>query len=231
MIIFNLWAIPVAVVIFLVIAGLEHFFPALANDPYLPFTAGATIFVIGGIAEWLGVKARVFFLPVWLIGIGFICVKLGPIGWVLLAVIVVACVMFMIRWVRKFSAEEWRKAQEEIAKSPNPPVLKELEFWNWVQTALYFPMSAPTPEQCAHDLKVLQGLRNAHPRLTPPEAAGFAKLENFLDKNKNEGKCPSIENKLQQEVLNVIRQKIKKAKPETPFQALTSTSPQAVPAR
>lgn len=231
MVIFNLWAIPVAVLVYLAVAGINHLFPAVANDHYFPFVAGTTMFVIGGIGEWIGVKARVFFLPVWLLGIAVICVKLGPIGWVLLGLIVVVCVIWLVRWTKKKDAEEWQQAQAELAKSPTPPTLKELEFWNWVKTTLYLPLGTPTPEQCAHDLKVLQGVRSARPVLTPPEAAGFVGLEAFFEKNKNEAKCPGIENKLQQAIANVIQQKIKKAKPEVAFRVLSSTPPEMTASR
>ena len=51
MVIFNLWAIPVAVLVYLAVAGINHLFPSVANDHYFPFGAGTTMFVIGGIGE------------------------------------------------------------------------------------------------------------------------------------------------------------------------------------
>jgi hypothetical protein len=228
MIIFNLWAIPVAIVIFGLIAGLNHFFPTLTSDSYFPYTLGAAMAVVGGIAEWFGIKARVFFLPIWLIGIGAICYKLGPVGWVLLGLIAVACIIFVVRWTKKMTAEEWRKAEEELVKSPNPPMTKEREFWSWVETTLHFPLGSPTAEQCAHDLRVLQSIKKARPYLTSADAAGFVALEMFFEKNKNEAKCPAIDNRVQTAISNVIKQKMKKAKPETPFQALPNPASEAV---
>jgi len=231
MIIFNLWAIPVALVIFVLIAGLNHFFPTLTSDSYFPYTLGAAMAVVGGIAELFGVKARVFFLPIWLIGVGAICYKLGPIGWVFLGLIAIAGGIFLVRWTKKKTAEEWGKAEEELVKSPTPPMIKEREFWSWVETTLHFPLGSPTAEQCAHDLRVLQSVKKARPRLTSAEAAGFVALEMFFEKNKNEAKCPSIDHKVQQAISNVITEKIKKAKTETPFQALPNPAPEAVASR
>jgi hypothetical protein len=69
MIIFNLFAIPVIVLIVLSGFGLDALRPGMLGGPYgILLMCGVTI-VIAGISELVGLAGRLFFLPIWLLGI------------------------------------------------------------------------------------------------------------------------------------------------------------------
>ena len=83
--------------------------PALAGDALDGWTIGVVTTVIGGAAELVGVRARLFFVPIWLIGVGVVSYQLGLIGTVVFVVIVVA------------GAVWWSKRSKATARSPFPP--------------------------------------------------------------------------------------------------------------
>lgn len=68
MIVFNLWAIPVGLLIGLAWLGLEKLAPGTFGGTHENLTLAGLSIVIGGIAEVVGMKARLFFMPIWLVG-------------------------------------------------------------------------------------------------------------------------------------------------------------------
>jgi hypothetical protein len=70
MIVFNLWAIPVGLLIGLAFVGLEKLAPGTFGGAHENLTVAGLAVVIGGLGEVFGLKARLFFLPVWLLGAG-----------------------------------------------------------------------------------------------------------------------------------------------------------------
>ncbi|MFT3712657.1 MAG: hypothetical protein QM817_33830 [Archangium sp.] len=68
MIVFNLWAIPVGLLIGLAWVGLEKLEPGTFGGARENLTISVLAVVIGGLGEVVGLKARLFFLPVWLLG-------------------------------------------------------------------------------------------------------------------------------------------------------------------
>src|SRR5947199_104916 len=105
MIIFNLWAMIVVGVI--VIAGLaiNSVAPSAFIDPYQKWTIGILATVIGGAAEIIGLRGRLFFIPIWLIGIGILGYS-GYAHWGIAGVIVpLAAVVLAIWWMIKSAAK------------------------------------------------------------------------------------------------------------------------------
>lgn len=68
MIVFNLWAIPVGLLIGLAWVGLEKLAPGTFGGAHENLTISGLAIVIGGLGEVVGLKARLFFMPVWLLG-------------------------------------------------------------------------------------------------------------------------------------------------------------------
>lgn len=219
LIIFNLWAIPVGIVIVLLGLGIGSIFPAL-RDTYPTYMAGALMIIVGGISDRLGAKARVFFMPIWLIGIGLIGLEIGPVGWIGLSILAVVGIVFLSRWSRKVTAEAWEKTSRDFTQSPTPPTGKERDFWQWTKTVLFVDALAKyTPEICEHNLKVLQAIKQAKPQLNQPEATVLALLEKFLVDAKNLPNPPSLGFKLAAPVVKMIDLRLKAAKEDAPFRS------------
>jgi hypothetical protein len=47
------------------------------TDTLTGWTTGIVSTIVGAICEVVGIKARVFLLPIWMIGLGIICFNLG----------------------------------------------------------------------------------------------------------------------------------------------------------
>ncbi len=68
MIIFNLFAVPILLLVGAIGAGLIWLLPAVFGGPYEEITYSVLAIGIGGLFELIGLKGRLFFLPIWLIG-------------------------------------------------------------------------------------------------------------------------------------------------------------------
>jgi len=219
MVIFNLWAIPVGIVILLIVYGLEYFFPQIATETRRTWTAGIAAVVVGGISDLVGLKARLFFLPVWLIGIAIICFQIGWPGTILLVVIAIAGVTWMFRAGKKKEVKDWETAQQELMKSTSPPKgATEREFWEWVKARLCLPVWMKfTPQLCAHNLSVLQTIKTAGPPLTADEDAKIAELENFLERARSAAQPVGSEVNLQSAVEALVDKRLRTAKSDVPL--------------
>src|SRR3954462_7550013 len=165
MIIFNLWAIPVCLVIWLVLLGIEHWVPALATNAHFAFTLGVVAAVMGGACELIGISGRLFLVPIWMLGIGIMCFQIGWIGTLFFAVAVVAGAVVLFRKATRKERADWDKVQLELIKSPAAPIDgTEAQFWSWIKTMLFLPLWMKlTPEVCEHNLKILQAMKGAKP--------------------------------------------------------------------
>ena len=228
MVIFNLWAIPVGIVILLIVYGLEYFFPQIATEARRTWTAGIAAVVVGGISDLVGLKARLFFLPVWLIGIAIICFQIGWPGTILLVVIAIAGVTWMFRAGKKKEVKDWETAQQELLKSTSPPKggTSEREFWEWVKARLCLPVWMKfTPKLCDHNLCVLQAIKTSGPPLTADEAAKITELENFLKRAQGAAQPVGSEVNLQTVVEALIDKRLRTAKSDAPLQPASIPPP------
>lgn len=219
MIIFNLWAIPVGVAIWLVLQGLEHFFPSLVTGSHFGWTLGVVAAVVGGACELVGVRGRLLFIPIWLLGIGIICFQVGWLSTLLFVAAVGIAIVLFFRKAAKKEEAEWNKVQLELIKAPAAPVDgTEAQFWNWIKTMLFLPFWMKlTPELCEHNLKVLQALKNAKASFSVVEFQKIEALEAFLAVCKTAIKPMPSEVKLQQPVNDLVRKKARRADLKKPF--------------
>src|SRR5437899_229255 len=191
MIIFNLWAIPVGLMIYGIMLAIDYFYPSLTTTTsQFLWTLGVVTAGIGSICEVLGLKGRVFFVPIWMAGLATICFLLGWRGTLGFAVAFMIGVIALFWKAAKKEKADWDRVQLELIKAPAAPVDgTEAQFWNWVKGMLFLPIWMKlTPEVCEHNLKVISLLKGAKPSLSKAELEKIELLENFLQTPKITGK-------------------------------------------
>jgi hypothetical protein len=68
MVVFNLPAVPIVLLVGAVGAGLIWTMPGVFGGPHEEITYSVLATIIGGLGELVGLRGRLFFLPIWLIG-------------------------------------------------------------------------------------------------------------------------------------------------------------------
>jgi hypothetical protein len=219
MIVFNLWTIPVGIAIYLVFEGLGHFFPALTNGSHVGWTLGVVAAVLGGIFELVGVRGRVFFVPIWLLGVATICFHLGWPGTLVLAFAVAAGAAMLFRKGVKKEHADWDKVQLALIKAPAAPIDgTEAQFWTWVKSMLFLPIWMKlTPDVCDHNLRVIAGLKNAKASFSAPQFQTIEALEKFLKDSRATARPVDCQMKLQQSVNDLVRKRARRADAKKPF--------------
>ena len=219
MILFNLWAVPVGIAIWLILLGIEHFFPSLVAGSRFGWTLGIVVTAVGGICEVAGIKARLFLLPLWITGVAIIAYHLGWPGTLSFLAILVVGGIFLFVKARKKEIADWNKAQLELLKAPVAPVDgTERHFWGWVKDTLFLPIWMKfTPELCQHNLTVLDALKNAKASFSKAEIQRIEALETFLKAARTAAKPMGSEVKLQEPVCDFVNKKFRRADPKKPF--------------
>ncbi len=218
MIIFNFWAIPVGLVILMVLTGLSHFFPDMLYGEDLHPTRnhiviGLVIAVVGAVGERVGAKGRVFFIPIWCIGLIIFGITIGWIGIAgLVAALVVLCIVTSARGKRR-EAGEWETAKTAATAAPAADSMSELEFWNWVQKALYLPRWTDlTTEMAGHNVVVLETISRSPQLRSPEDASPFLGLTVEMGRVVASGKDRTrLDPKLRAEAVRTIEAKMKGA--------------------
>src|SRR4051812_18013165 len=104
-IVYNVWALLVIAIIVIANVALGFIAPAAFSNTHLLWTLGGTVTVIGGGAEILGARARLFFLPVWFLGTVILGLagydKVGVIAFAIPFISAVLLVWWMLRSVLK----------------------------------------------------------------------------------------------------------------------------------
>jgi hypothetical protein len=221
MIIFNLWAIPVGIVALVAVYLLGHIWPASMGPPVGGWTTGVIFFFVGGVAELVGMKARLFFLPIWLIGLGIIGYQMGVVGSVIFVVLLLAAMIAIHRKTKKQEAATWADLQS-APPIPPPVGADETQFWTWAKDSLFLPVCTDyTPDVCAHDLRILKLIRESGIPLSPGEAETIRAQEDFLAKAQTEPKPPGVEPKVQRPMERLVATRLRAAqeKPSAPATA------------
>ncbi|MBN2494401.1 MAG: hypothetical protein JXR96_07425 [Deltaproteobacteria bacterium] len=163
MIVFNLDAL-VAIAICAVLVGPLYFFDFMQGglERALIGTAGL---VIGGIVELAGLKPRLFFLPVWLIGLGVLVYQaFDAWGWWGLAVmggVLVTALVLLGIYGWQDEKKQWRGAPDAL-QAAKAALLedREREMWQALERAFFLPAALRTSARvCLHDREVLAFIR------------------------------------------------------------------------
>jgi len=145
MFIFNLWALLVALVIILVSLGFYSVAPQFMEGVTGNFIVGVLTFLIGGVTEFVGIKGRIFFFPIWLLGLAIMGFQLyewfggwGIAGGCGLFVIAVVALLKLAKWTE---ARKWERLQgngffEEAKFAATPEA-----YWKAVKKYFFLPAS------------------------------------------------------------------------------------------
>ncbi len=236
MIIFNLVAIPVGIAIVLVMWAVGYFWPSAVTPPLLWWTYGLVTLGVGGVAELAGLRARLFFLPVWLIGVGLVAYKIGLAGSIAFVGLVVAGLIWSNRKTKKTEAATWEKLRYVSRTLPLQTGRDETAVWEWVQATLFLPLcTVYTPEICAHNLAVLKSLRESGVSLNAEEKATLRAQEEFLEQAPAELKLPGVDGKVYSAMNRLIETRLRQAREKprpaagvTPSSVSPAASDQAV---
>jgi hypothetical protein len=225
MVIFNLWAIPVGIVVILAIMGLGRLWPAATQPPLEGWATGAVLVVIGGLADLVGLKARVFFLPIWLIGLGVLGYQMGWPGTLGFVALLGVAAVWIQRKTKREEQARWQQLQ--FAAKTNPPAIgsDEPAFWTWVKESLFLPVCADyTPDVCAHDLRILKLLRESGIPLSAEENLIIGAQEGFLEKARTAEKPPVPEAGIRRAMEDLMEKRARAAQ-----ESRDSTRPGQVP--
>jgi hypothetical protein len=180
MIIFNAFAILVGLIIAVFLGPLFWAFPEFMDTTWGNVLAAGIITVVSIITDLIGLKGRLFFLPIWLFGLIGMGVNLHELwGWygpALAAALVVMLFVGLMAIGAMSEKKEWANApanliaaRDALAKGVNE------ETWELIGKAFFVPAwGDDTPERCRHNLEVLALARKAM-----PENAGALELRIF----------------------------------------------------
>lgn len=116
MIVFNVFAVPILLLVGAIGAGLIWLAPGLFGGPYEEVTYSLLAVGIGGLGELVGMKGRLFFLPIWLIGGAVLAYQLWTLfGLVGLAAGVVLVGLLIVAFIATILWSMWA-AEKEMPK-------------------------------------------------------------------------------------------------------------------
>ena len=161
MLVFNLASIPVGLVIGLAWWLTTLAFPALEMSEHAWLVGGVYTLAIGTLSEVLGIKGRIFFLPIWLIGLGITAYGLwGNYSWIGLlgAVLLLGgtlALVFGLGSVRE--RQSFAKAQAMLHRARAAEAERDMNgMREALIAALFVPWAIPlTSDVAAHSLNVL----------------------------------------------------------------------------
>ncbi|MDB6026970.1 MAG: hypothetical protein JWM68_3193 [Verrucomicrobiales bacterium] len=116
-VIYNWRVIPVGLAIVAVALGLEQLAPSLMRGPHGILAVGVITTVVGGITEACGFSGRLFFLPVWLIGLGIVCFQFHWITLIIFAILTGIIFYFINRAGKVEAIEPSEKTEADLSSA------------------------------------------------------------------------------------------------------------------
>ena len=161
-IIFNLPAILVVILIGVLLVPVHYLAPNLLEGPWGDVVIGATALVVGALTDVVGLKGRLFFIPIWVLGLGGMGYGLYKHwGWLgpgaAVAVVVTAFAALMVLSYRS-EKQEWTEAPAAIEAAEAAAQLGDTATaWVQLERAFFTPgMLDCTPHMGTHGRRTLQ---------------------------------------------------------------------------
>lgn len=165
MIIFNFNAIAVGIIIAIICGPIYWLMPDdFANSPLGIIILASIGTLVAGIAEAGGLKGRLFFLPMWLLGvvgtIGYTFIEYSWKGLGVMGGVFVAAFGLILLLAYFQEKSEWKDAYgnfQDLKKIKDP---SNKEFWDLVEKSKFFPVLTKWNHLiCEHNLEVLAYLK------------------------------------------------------------------------
>lgn len=187
MIIFNVWALVVVPSILGFMWCIHLYLPSIVENPYGNVVTGVFAFLISGIYEMIGVKGRLFFIPIWLLSMIGICVS-GYQLWGIMFVICTVIALVLFFWLLHVSLK--RMENKQLAMLPekwtqfsaSSASWNPLEYWTEVKNTQFFPIILPyTDEVVQHNRRVTDSiLERMGPSFSDEERQVILNYQNLL---------------------------------------------------
>ena len=166
MIIFNLYAIAVVIVVSVILvpfAGvMELIFPGIAENSVFSAVLFALATIIAGGCEAAGLRGRLFFIPMWLIGVVATVAKVYEnFGGFTLAGSAIALLGGLVTLAYFIEKSQWKNAPANLAKCQSIRNLSSKEFWEHFREAFFVPAFGDHNKYvCYHNYQCLELLKN-----------------------------------------------------------------------
>ncbi|MCA9686820.1 MAG: hypothetical protein KC457_31935 [Myxococcales bacterium] len=185
MVVFNGYAVIVAILIALIAVPLNWLAPSLLDGQYGDLVLASIAFVVSGIAEPIGLKARIFWLPIWLWSLVIATYQLyqlwGVAGLVGGLVLVGGAIAGLIVLIRKNELQEWARAPQELvlARSMADNLESRQQCFTHLDAAfINLLLVKETPQMWAHQRELLATLRPLLGNgLDPEKVAAIERLD------------------------------------------------------
>lgn len=212
--IFNLFAIiPVAITV-LICMGFHWLSPELIDGTYGNLIVGVTTTAVGSVCELLGIRGRIFFIPIWFIGIVMVGFQLyhlwGILGLIVSAILIVSCIVFIYKKAKQSELKNWKTAQDSIEKFSDVDSLTDtLSFWKDIREGLFFPIFKDyDTEVCSHNLAITDVILHVTgDQLSDEDLIVWNTYREFLNNNIENNTSEGIDSDLQNAVNDFVTAK------------------------
>jgi len=216
MIVFNLGAVIILAIGIAIGVELDTFFPTLFHGAYSGLAISLIAVIVGGVGELFGIRGRLLFIPIWLLGLGLMMYSSHDLWgtWGTLAALVLSVVLFGIglRWLvtsmRKMEARQWGGAGGALIQLKSySPEGEAKQFWRLVAESLFLPVMGDFSDEIRlHDLEVARVVQARESKQMPPdEFSAWAGLTAFLEKSEQSEKQQPFDVSLKKQIERFIR--------------------------
>ncbi len=174
MIIFNAFAIVVGIICAIFLGPLFWAFPVFMDTTWGDVVACSVVAFVSIVSDLVGLKGRVFFLPIWLFALIGVGVNLHTLwGWygpALAGAIVVMLFIGLMAMGSYAEKKEWADAPNKL-NAARDSLVKGLsdETWDLLREAYFVPSwGNESAEVCRHNLQVLEVVKKAVGENAPP---------------------------------------------------------------
>lgn len=173
-----------------IVASFHYVVPSVFAGRYKNIVVSAVVLIVSTLAEILGLRAKLVFVPLWIWGVGMVALHSylvwGFVGILLLLILVAFAIWRLVKATEAGEIEQWAKAgvalSELRAVGPSADVGT---LWRLLEESLYLPVAGDlTSESCAHNLEVTKISMDQAMISARADLETWKTLESFLKENR-----------------------------------------------